>query len=212
MLHDHERVDPIARYVAREEVPREECRGGGGSSRVRGGRRRWGVRIPQTMSRFLIPVLLYLRRLRPRGRPKQLKFDFCPYTERLILRRGSADGIRTTYPCKNDDQGGRREKIHESFWGCARVTREGDTRGKAKKEIQTGRTKEGKYVRRRECLGRPFQSGDNGARSVYTFWNFADSDFLGNTRNGNIKRSKKVRRKEKKSQRQLGPLFKFCNI
>lgn len=28
------------------------------------------------------------------------------------------------------------------------------------------------YVRRRECLGRPFQSSDYGARSVYhTFWN-----------------------------------------
>lgn len=37
MLYEHERVDPIARYVVREEVPREECRGGGGSSRVRGG-------------------------------------------------------------------------------------------------------------------------------------------------------------------------------
>lgn len=36
MLHDHERVDPIARYVTREEVPREECRGGGGLSCVRG--------------------------------------------------------------------------------------------------------------------------------------------------------------------------------
>lgn len=37
MLYDHVRVDPIARYVVREEVPREECRGGGGLSRVRGG-------------------------------------------------------------------------------------------------------------------------------------------------------------------------------
>lgn len=43
MLHERERVDPIARYVAREEVPREECRGGGdpparggGASTVRG--------------------------------------------------------------------------------------------------------------------------------------------------------------------------------
>lgn len=36
MLYERERVDPIARYVAREEVPRKECRGGGESSRERG--------------------------------------------------------------------------------------------------------------------------------------------------------------------------------
>lgn len=83
----------------REKRSRERSAVGVGIlPREGGGRRRWGVRIPQTMSRFLIPVLLYLHRLRPRGRPKQLKFDFCPYTERLILRRGNADGTRTTYP------------------------------------------------------------------------------------------------------------------
>lgn len=36
MLYKRERVDPIARYVAREEIPREECRGGGGVLTVRG--------------------------------------------------------------------------------------------------------------------------------------------------------------------------------
>lgn len=36
MLYERERVDTIARYVAREEDPREECRGGGGFSRERG--------------------------------------------------------------------------------------------------------------------------------------------------------------------------------
>lgn len=110
MLYKRERVDPIARYVAREEVPREERRGGGGPP-ARGGLPT--VRGPHSTDNvtFLIPVLLYLRRLRPRGRPKQLKFDFCPYTERLILRRGSADGTRTTYPCyKNDDEGGSTVK------------------------------------------------------------------------------------------------------
>lgn len=39
----------------------------------RGGHSWWGVRIPQTMSRFLIPVLLYLHRLRLWGRPKTVK-------------------------------------------------------------------------------------------------------------------------------------------
>lgn len=83
-----ERVVPVARYVAQEETSQERNKGReggfwtarrGGGEPARGGRWRWGVRIPQTMSRFLIPVLLYLRRLRSRGRPKQLKFDFCPY-------------------------------------------------------------------------------------------------------------------------------------
>lgn len=155
MLYGHERVDPIARYVAREEVPREECRGGGGPP-ARGGRRRWGVRIPQTMSRFLIPVLLYLRRLRPRGRPKQLKFDFCPYTERLILRRGRADGTRTTYPCRattrEGELGGEGRGSTNRSEGArefrARVTREGRwIEEKEEVKIQT----DGTIERRKIC-------------------------------------------------------------
>lgn len=42
---------------------------------------------------------------------------------------------------------------------------------KRKKLGQTKGAREGRYVRCRECLGRPLQSGDDGARSVYTFWN-----------------------------------------
>lgn len=69
-----------------------------------------------------------------------------------------------------------------------RVRAKSDTRREAIEEKEEEKKKEVKiqiidrrYVRRRECLGRPFQSGDNGARSVYTFWNFT-SRFISRTR------------------------------
>lgn len=177
MLYKRERVDPIARYVAREEVPREECRGGGDPSARGGARRRWGVRIPQTMSRFLIPVLLYLRRLRPRGRPKQLKFrllslyrapDFATWK-----RRRDKDDVSLLRKQQRGKE--RREGKVEAPRTTLRVrasfARGWYARGERGENLN-GRKKEERYVRRRECLGRPFQSGDNDARSVYTFRNF----------------------------------------
>lgn len=140
------------------------------------------------MSRFLIPVLLYLRRLRSRGRPKQLKFDFCPYRTLPFA---------TTYRSQAKDdvslpRGRRRWQKHkkeaEETVGRAQISREGGEKetdsGENKEEeeekersnkerregeVPTERTlvEEEGYVRGRECLGRPLQSGDDGARSVY---------------------------------------------
>lgn len=172
----HERVDPIARYVAREEVPREECRGGGGSSRVRGGAPT--VRGPHSTDNvaFFNPRFTLFAPPSAARKVQTVKVrllslyrapDFATWK-----RRQDKDDV--SLPQKRQRGRGRREgkdprsilRVRASFargWHA----REGRQRGRKFK--RTGRTKEGRYVCRRECLGRPFQSGDDGTRSVYTF-------------------------------------------
>lgn len=68
------------------------------------------------------------------GRPKtQLKFDFCPCTERTILRRGTADGTRTSTVR-------RGLRAREAFWGWhAKV-------GEKEEQVRSDGTNEGRKI------------------------------------------------------------------
>lgn len=179
MLHERERVDPIARYVAREEVPREEkeCRGGGESSRERGAptvrgphstdnvtffNPRFTLFAPPSAARKAQTVKVRLLSLyRPshfatwkRKRDK----DDVSLPQRRQRRRGEHCEGKS-----EDPQIVLRVRANFAVREEERIVKE--------EEKKRERKKEDRYVRCRECLGRPFQSSDNGARSVYTFWN-----------------------------------------
>lgn len=186
-----ERVDTVAKYVAREWERRNIAGVGSLARRWRGAGGEESA-FHRQCHVFLIPVLLYLRRLRGHEEgPKQLWFDFCPYTGKCLFFRdvGSVDEDKDDVSLERQRR--RRqlyvvEQSENSRTAAVRVranfvrgwhTREegeekeeDEGRGEEKKE-EEGTSEGRKYVRCRECLGRPFQSGDDGARSVYTFWN-----------------------------------------
>lgn len=64
------------------------------------------------------------------------------------------------------DTGGAHKRKTKRSRGGAGEGRERERERARKRFEKRERTVEGRYVRCRECLGRPIQSGDDGARSV----------------------------------------------
>lgn len=184
---------PLSTWHARREIPRKKERErksiAGVGSPTRGGEV-LAVRSPHSTDNvtFFNPrFTLFAPPSRSRGRPQTVIVRLLSlYRERLLSRRGSRRGQgRRILAAKTATKeaalrSGAKWEFANRCQG-AREFRAGVTperrrrrrrrRGK-KEEVGTDETKEeGRYVRCRECLGRPLQSGDDGARSVYTFWN-----------------------------------------
>lgn len=119
------------------------------------------------MSRFLIPVLLYLHRLRPRGRSKQLKLDFCPYRATPCTRTGTAGEPRTTCGARHteeqeeeEEQEAEEEDSRGASLGCARIF----ARGCDEREKDRGEERESSEKKEGKAGGRNSSRGDQRRR------------------------------------------------